>query len=117
MDKIDWKRKLSSRKFWTAIIAWITSLLTAFNVADGTVAQITLIISGIAALAVYMLAEAYTEKPAVVLEQSTETTESQETTETKTNLSADPPVRPACPAGRQAGQAGAIGFETEREGE
>ena len=55
--KINWKQKLSSRKFWCALIGWITSILAAFNVADSTTTQITLIASGIGALAVYMLAE------------------------------------------------------------
>jgi len=57
MEKINWKEKFSSRKFWTAVVAYLTSLLTAFNVAETSVAQITLIVSGIAALAIYMLAE------------------------------------------------------------
>jgi len=58
MDKINWKEKLSSRKFWAALAAWITSLLTAFNVTDNIIAQVVVIVSGIGALAVYILAEA-----------------------------------------------------------
>jgi uncharacterized membrane protein len=58
LNKIDWKRKLSSRKFWVAIAAWITSLLTAFNVGENVIAQVGVIVAGIGALAVYMLAEA-----------------------------------------------------------
>jgi hypothetical protein len=59
---IDWKQKLSSRKFWAALAGWITSLLTAFSVADSVIAQVSLIVAGIGALAVYMLAEGMTDK-------------------------------------------------------
>ena len=34
---IDWKRKLTSRKFWAAVIAFITPLLLAFGLAEDTV--------------------------------------------------------------------------------
>ncbi|MDR1298861.1 MAG: hypothetical protein LBJ84_01245 [Oscillospiraceae bacterium] len=56
--KIDWKQKLSSRKFWTAVAAWATSLLTAFGATENTTARTGIIIAGIGSLAVYMLAEA-----------------------------------------------------------
>jgi hypothetical protein len=55
---IDWKRKLSSRKFWAAIAAWVTSLLAAFNVTESTMAQVGIVVAGIGSLCVYMLAEA-----------------------------------------------------------
>lgn len=55
---INWKQKLSSRKFWAAVAAWLTSLLTAFHVADSSIAQVVAIVSGVGSLAVYMLAEA-----------------------------------------------------------
>jgi hypothetical protein len=55
---INWKQKLSSRKFWVALAAWMTSLLTAFNVGESTVAQASIIISGIGSLTAYILAEA-----------------------------------------------------------
>lgn len=57
MDKIDWKRKLTSRKFWMAIIALVTGILTAFNVDAGTVEKISgLVMSGASAIA-YIIAE------------------------------------------------------------
>ena len=62
MDKINWKEKLSSRKFWAALAGWLTSLLAAFHVPDGSIAQVSVIIAGIGALAVYMLAEAATDR-------------------------------------------------------
>jgi len=57
MNKINWKRKLSSRKLWAALLAWLTSLLSAFNVADTGAQFIVLIVSGIGSLCVYILAE------------------------------------------------------------
>lgn len=52
------KRKLTSRKFWAAVAAWITSLLTAFNVPEGEIARVVLIVSGLGALIAYIFAEA-----------------------------------------------------------
>ena len=62
MKTIDWKRKLSSRKFWTAVAAWMTSLLTAFNVMENHIAQTAIIVSGIGSLCVYMLAESMVDR-------------------------------------------------------
>ena len=61
-NKINWKQKLSSRKLWTGVAGWLTSLLAAFHVAPDTIAQVALIIAGIGSLAVYMLAEGMTDK-------------------------------------------------------
>ena len=61
MKKIDWKRKLSSRKFWCAAVSFTAALLVAFNVNSLTVEQITLIVSGIGALIVYILGESYVD--------------------------------------------------------
>lgn len=61
----NWKQtlaaKLGSRKFWCAVAAYITSILTAFNVSDNTIVKVTTILGGIGALAVYILAEAYVD--------------------------------------------------------
>lgn len=56
MEKINWKQKLSSRKFWAMIIGFIGSLLTMF-LAQDLVLQITGLLGQIAAIVVYMLAE------------------------------------------------------------
>ena len=39
--KIDWKKKLSSRKFWMAIVGFITPLLVAFGVSESTATDFT----------------------------------------------------------------------------
>lgn len=54
---IDWKRKLSSRKFWAAIVGFVTPLLLSFGVSNELVTQIAgIIISGATAIA-YILGE------------------------------------------------------------
>ena len=61
MDKINWKKKLSSRKLWAAFAGWVSSLLTAFNVTENVIAQAGIIIAGIGSLVVYILAESYVD--------------------------------------------------------
>jgi hypothetical protein len=55
--KIDWKQKLTSRKFWAAIITFVTSILVAFNVPDLTIEQVTAIIMGGASMIAYIVGE------------------------------------------------------------
>lgn len=55
--KIDWKSKLTSRKFWTAVVGFITPLLLAFGVSADTVTQVTAIITAGAAVVTYILVE------------------------------------------------------------
>lgn len=54
---IDWKRKLTSRKFWMALAAFVTPLLLAFGVAENTVTQVTALIMAGADVVAYILAE------------------------------------------------------------
>jgi phosphate/sulfate permease len=54
---IDWKRKLTSRKFWMALVAFITPLLLAFGVSENDVAQIVAIIMAGADVVAYIIAE------------------------------------------------------------
>lgn len=62
MNKINWKQKLSSRKFWALISALILSILVFFNVGENEIAQITSIITAFGSIAVYMFAEAAVDK-------------------------------------------------------
>lgn len=57
MSKEDLVRKLTSRKFWVALVGFITALLVAFNVDSGSVEQIASIIMSFASLIAYVLAE------------------------------------------------------------
>ena len=55
--KIDWKRKLTSRKFWVAVVGFVTPTLMAFGVADNTVTQVAGIIMAGATLIAYIIGE------------------------------------------------------------
>lgn len=55
--KIDWKHKLTSRKFWSAVVGFITPTLLAFGATDSTAAQVTAIIMGGGTLIAYILGE------------------------------------------------------------
>ncbi|MEN0666897.1 hypothetical protein [Caldifermentibacillus hisashii] len=60
--KIDWKSKLSSRKFWALVAGFVGSLLVAFNVSKGSISQVTAIITAFGSVAVYILAESSVDK-------------------------------------------------------
>lgn len=57
MTKIDWKAKLSSRKFWAAIIGFVAAIAVAFGVPDLQIEQITGIIMASATLIAYIIGE------------------------------------------------------------
>lgn len=54
--KINWRKKLTDRRLWAAIIGFITPVLIAFGVADKTVAAITAAISAGAAVVSFLIA-------------------------------------------------------------
>ena len=55
---INWRKKLSSRKFWTLLAALVTAFLVARGSDPGTIEHIAAIIGAFGACATYMLAEA-----------------------------------------------------------
>lgn len=55
--KIDWKRKFTSRKFWAAVIGFITPLLTLFNVPDITIEKVCTLITAESVLIAYIVGE------------------------------------------------------------
>jgi len=59
MEKINWKQKLSSRKFWFALIGFITPWLVMFNVDPEKIDMITSMIMSGASLIAYILAEGF----------------------------------------------------------
>ncbi len=55
--KINWKQKLTSRKFWAALIGFISAVLVCVGMSDNDIAQITSIIMAGATLIAYILGE------------------------------------------------------------
>ncbi len=55
--KIDWKRKLTSRKFWLAVTGFITPLLVAFGISDELACEIAAIVMSGATLIAYIIGE------------------------------------------------------------
>ena len=55
--KINWKQKLTSRKFWAAVTGFITAILVAFKVDKLTIEQVVSVISASAILIAYIIGE------------------------------------------------------------
>lgn len=54
---IDWKRKLTSRKFWLAVIGLVSGLLLAFKVDAETVETVSGCIMSAASVIAYIIGE------------------------------------------------------------
>lgn len=68
MNKIDWVKKLTSRKFWIALVGFITPLMLAFNVSESVATEVTAIIMAGADVFIYILAEGMVDANATLPE-------------------------------------------------
>lgn len=59
--KIDWKRKLSSRKFWAAVGGLTAAILAYVGATEVVVTQVTAMLSAAGVLIAYILAEGFTD--------------------------------------------------------
>lgn len=57
MQKIDWIRKLTSRKFWLSIASFVAMLIVALGGGENTAQQITALIMAGATVIGYVLGE------------------------------------------------------------
>lgn len=55
--KIDWKRKLCSRKFWLAVVSFVTSLVLLFGGSQAQATQISGVILQAATILAYCIGE------------------------------------------------------------
>ena len=55
--KIDWKRKLTSRKFWMAVASFVSMLVVAFGGSEAVASQVTSLIIAGAAVIAYIIGE------------------------------------------------------------
>ena len=60
-NKIDWARKLTSRKFWLALANFVTMLVVAFGGSDNQATQIAGIIMAGATVIAYIIGEGLTD--------------------------------------------------------
>lgn len=65
MKKIDWARKLTSRKFWAAVVGFVTPIMTLAQVPDNTAVQVTSIIMAGGTLIAYIIGEGMTDAAGV----------------------------------------------------
>ena len=59
--KPDLKRKLTSRKFWVALIGFVTALVTAFKIETVSAEQVQLVLGALATLVAYIVGEGFTD--------------------------------------------------------
>lgn len=69
---MNWKKKLSSRKFWAAISGVVISVMVAFNADADSQEKVTGVIAATGTLAIYMLAESGADKAAVKKDDKTD---------------------------------------------
>ena len=62
---MDWKKKLSSRKFWALIAAFVTAVLVIFGASQGSIEKVAAIITSGGAVIAYILAEGNIDAQAV----------------------------------------------------
>ena len=59
--KIDWKRKLASRKFWALVAGVATSIIVLLGAGEDAAVKITGLITAVGSVMVYILAEAHVD--------------------------------------------------------
>lgn len=59
--KIDWKRKLTSRKFWVAVASFVSMMIVALGGAEAQATQVTGLIMAGATVIAYIIGEGLTD--------------------------------------------------------
>lgn len=59
--KIDWKRKLSSRKFWAMLGGFVAAVMAFLGASDTAVTQVVSILSAAGVIIAYIFAEGFTD--------------------------------------------------------
>lgn len=62
--KIDWKRKLSSRKLWAAVAGIVAGLAMVFGLDEGTISNVAGAVVSAASVVAYILAEGKVDEAA-----------------------------------------------------
>lgn len=74
---MNWKQKLTSRKFWAAVTGFVSALLLAFGLGEGEITQAVGIITAGGTLIAYIIGEGMVDaaavQPGTTTEPETET--------------------------------------------
>lgn len=73
--KIDWKRKLTSRKLWLSIASFVSMMFVALGGAESEAAQISALIMAGATVIGYVLAEGLADSSNIITEDKEEVKE------------------------------------------
>lgn len=75
MTKIDWKRKLSSRKLWAAVAGIVTGLAMVFGLDEGTISSVAGAVVSVASVVAYIVTEGKVDAQSVkTTAEATDTT-------------------------------------------
>lgn len=69
--KINWKQKLTSRKFWVAVIGFVTAIMVAFGANDLTIEQVIGLVTAASTLIAYIIGEGMVDAARVKAETTT----------------------------------------------
>ena len=72
MRKINWVRKLTSRKLWTAVASFVSMMIVATGGAESTATQVTALIMAGASVVAYIIGEGLTDSSRIVNEEEAE---------------------------------------------
>ena len=61
MKEINWERKLTSRKLWTAVASFVSMMIVATGGAENTATQVTALIMAGASVVAYIIGEGLTD--------------------------------------------------------
>jgi uncharacterized membrane protein len=78
MNKIDWKSKLTSRKFWAAVTGFVSAILVAFGIDDLTIEQVVGLITAASTLIAYIIGEGMVDAARVSSGNTTNSEESED---------------------------------------
>lgn len=75
MKNIDWVRKLTSRKLWTAVASFVSMMIVATGGTENTATQVTALIMAGASVVAYIIGEGLTDAANVEVETGIEIVE------------------------------------------
>ena len=81
MKNINWVRKLTSRKLWTAVASFVSMMIVATGGAENTATQVTALIMAGASVIAYISGEGLTDAGYIDVETGVEIAELEESEE------------------------------------